>query len=278
MIENNAVIGSILENLDEIEIVYKDTYEPFQNDRGNTGDSKEYSIQEFIAAYLTRDYQIKKGCIYNKTSNSQNIDCVILAPNHPALTTPKREVILAEGVYAAVEVKPDIRNKSEFERGLKQIKSIKKLERELNIVDLSKLTGKAPREEWQNKIPAILFSHTSLEPNDLYEFLKEKINEGLITTDELPDLILTLDHGLYAFAPNIRKKPFGNWFIDNSKGKFTDTTMIQFCETSKEETLALFILQLLSLPSPTILYDNSLIIKYLKDIKNIAVCGYEFGK
>src|ERR1035437_672655 len=86
----NPVLGSLLENLDFIEIIFKETHDAFKNDRQNTGDSKEYTVQEFIECYLTNDFRIKKGSIYSKDSHSNNIDCVILAPNHPILTTPKR--------------------------------------------------------------------------------------------------------------------------------------------------------------------------------------------
>ncbi len=271
MFEQNAVIGSLLENLDQIEIVYKDTYTPFQNDRGNTGDSKEYSIQEFIAAYLTGEYRIEKGCIYSTAENSKNIDCVVLAPNHPLLTTPKRKIILAEGVYAAIEVKPDIKNKDEFERALKQVKSIKKLDRRTYIPNLSK------RVDFENKIPAIIFSVKSLAPNDLYSFLKDKISEGVVSIEELPDIILTLDNGLYVFAPDITRKPFGKFFIDK-KPSFTKTSMIQFCETTKAETLALFLIQFLNLPSPIMKNQDFILNEYLKNMKDIKICGFEFGE
>jgi hypothetical protein len=277
MIEQNAVIGSLLENLDQIEIIYKETYAPFKNDRGNTGDSKEYSIQEFVAAYLTKEYRIQKGCIYSTTDNSQNIDCVILAPNHPVLTTPKRQIILAEGVYAAIEVKPDIKNKDEFKRALLQVKSIKKLNRKTYVPDLSKLLGGQSRTEFENKIPVIIYSAKSLRPNKLYEFIKESIADGTTSLEELPDMILTLDNGLYVFAPDITRKPFGQFFIDN-KPDFTKTAMIQFCETTKAETLALFLLQFLNLPSPIMKNQDFILNEYLKSIKDIKICGFEFGK
>lgn len=125
----NAVIGSILENLRSIKIIFEPTEAIFRGDRTNTGDSKEYSVKEFVESYLTADFKVKKGKIYSLDQESANIDCVVLAPNHPRLITPKREVILAEGVFCAIEVKPDIKSlsaKSEFNRSLDQIKSVKK--------------------------------------------------------------------------------------------------------------------------------------------------------
>ncbi len=277
MIEQNAVIGSLLENLDQIEIIYKETYSPFQNDRGNTGESKEYSIQEFIAAYLTNEYRIEKGCIYSQQDHSQNIDCVVLAPNHPMLTTPKRKLILAEGVYAAIEVKPDIKNKDEFERALIQVKSIKKLNRRNYVPDFSKLLKKRPRPDFHNKIPSIIFSAKSLSPNDLVKFLKDKISANVITIEDLPDIILTLDNGLFVFAPDISYLPFGQFFLEKNSD-FSKTTLLQFCETEKSETLALFLLHFLNLPSPILKNQDFIINEYLKSITGFKICGYDFGK
>ncbi|MBP6755479.1 MAG: hypothetical protein KA210_04965 [Bacteroidia bacterium] len=270
----NAVIGTLLENLDFIEIIFKPTHEPFQNDRGNTGDAKEYTVQDFISSYLTNEYRIQKGCIYSKTSHSNNIDCVILAPNHPILTTPKRSVILAEGVYAAVEIKPDIYDKKEFSRGLEQVKSIKALERKTYLPDLKNLLKTQPTPDFAKKIPCILFSAKSLKPKDTVDFIKEKIKNGEFTIYDLPDMIVTLDNGLYVFSPDIKRTPYGNWFLKNTKG-FTDTTLIHFCKTTKEQTLTLFLLHLLNLPSPILKNSDFILNEYIQEIPNINLCGYK---
>lgn len=277
MPEINAVTGSLLENLDQIELIYKDTYEPFKNDKGNTGDAREFSIQEFIAAYLTSDFRIIKGSIYSQSSHSNNIDCVVLAPNHPMLTTPKRDIILAEGVYAAVEIKPDIRNKDEFYRGLMQVKSVKQLERKTYVPDFSKLFGSKPKSDFENKIPSVIFSVKSLEPADQYAFIKDLIASNKLTIYDLPNIILTLDNGLYVFSPDITTKPLGEWFL-KQRPEFTHTVMLHFCETPKAQTLALFLLNFLNLPSPTLMTQESILNEYLKNVPAMKVCGYEFGK
>lgn len=276
MIKNNAVIGSLLENLDQIEIIYKETYEPFKNDKGNTGDSKEYSVQEFIAAYLTNEYRVEKGSIYSQEGHSNNIDCVVLSPNHPMLTTPKRKIILAEGVYAAIEVKPNIKDKNEFKRALLQVKSIKKLNRKNYIPDFSKLMNKKPRPDFHNKIPSIIFASKSLSPKDLVSFIREKISSNIITIDDLPDIILTLDNGLFVFAPDITYTPFGPYFTEKNP-QFSKTVLLHFCETEKSETLALFLLHFLNLPSPILKSQDFIINDYLKSVSGFKICGYDFG-
>jgi len=270
---NNAVFGSLLENLDQIKIIYKETYDAFKNDKANTGNAKEYSIQEFIAAYLTSDYRIQKGVIYSKDSFSNNIDCVILAPSHPILTTPKRQIILAEGVYAAVEVKPDIRNKEEFARALQQVKSVKRLERE--TYNLSQLTT-GPLPDHQKRIPAVIFSAKSLDPNDQYTFIKQQIKDGNLTVNDLPDMILTLDHGLYSFSIDISTKLFGKLFLEEFR-EFTRTTMLHFCDAEQATTLALFISHLINLPSPTILMHSPILNKYM-NFPHLSISGFDYGK
>ena len=272
----NPVLGSLLENLDLIEIIFKETHDAFKNDRQNTGDSKEYTVQEFIECYLTNDFRIKKGSIYSKDSHSNNIDCVILAPNHPILTTPKRSIILAEGVFAAVEVKPDIANKIEFNRGLEQVKSIKALNRKTFIPDLSRLTKTAPTPDFKKKIPSIIFSAKSSSPDETYKFLYAKLESKELTIYDLPDIIVTLDNGLFVYSPMISTTLFGNYFLKNSPGTI-ENTLLHF-ETNKSETLALFIWHLLTLPSPVLMNSESLLIEYLSELKGIKIKGYRMEK
>ena len=60
-----------------------------------------------------------------------NIDCIICNPNHPHTIdhSGKHSIIFADGVDSVIEVKPDLQNKKELERGLEQIRSVKKLRR-----------------------------------------------------------------------------------------------------------------------------------------------------
>lgn len=69
-ISDNAVLGSLVENLDNIEIIFKETVPPFTKDRQNTGDSKELTVRDFLKAYLPGDFRVQKGVIFNKTTCS----------------------------------------------------------------------------------------------------------------------------------------------------------------------------------------------------------------
>ena len=60
------------------------------------------------------------------------IDCIVINPSHPFTVGDeggKASVIFTDAVDYVVEVKPDLSNDSEIERGLMQVKSVKRLNR-----------------------------------------------------------------------------------------------------------------------------------------------------
>lgn len=266
----NAVFGSILENLRAIEIVSEPTVEAFKGDRTNTGDSKELTVSQFIERYLPADFRVKKGIIYSQQGKSNNIDCVVLAPNHPALATPIREVILAEGVYAAIEVKPDISvltEKGELLRGLKQIKSIKILQREIEELDLSQLLKTAKKPDYYKKIPAVIFSQKSTSIENTINFIISKIKDGTLNDDEIPDLIVTLDKGLIMYTPHLSTTGIGNTFTPEQKQLFGEKVFLHFETAEKETILAIFLLIFLNFTPPSLLTSKFIIKDYLAQLQ-----------
>lgn len=263
----NAVIGSILESLRAIQIVYEPTIEIFKGDRANTGDSKELSVNEFIQSYLTTDYRVKKGKIYSINSESNNIDCVVLAPNHPNIITPKREVILAEGVYVAIEVKPDITTlteKSEFNRALKQVESIKKLERDVQRLDL--FINKNNKPKYFEKIPSIIFSKKSSDFDKIIEFIRNKVEGGELNPEELPDIIFSIEKGTLYYCPHFQHTSYYNMLNPIQKKIFKDEVFMEIKPVDNEEhiNLLIFILLFLNFEKPHIPISDFFIKKYLK--------------
>lgn len=272
----NAVIGSILENLRSIQIIYEPTVDIFKGDRTNTGDSKELSVNEFIQSYLTTDYRVKKGKIYSLDSESANIDCVVLAPNHPNLITPKREVILAEGVYCAIEVKPDLTSlskTSEFERSLKQIKSIKNLHRDLEKIDLS-ILGTPKKPKYFDKIPAILFSKKTADFKDIILKFREKTNDQSLGIDELPDVIFSIEKGLLFYTPHFSHTSYFNMLNDKQKQLFSGAVFMEVSTDDQHVNLLIFLLIFLSLEKPHTPMSDFFIKKYMNQIE--AKITYKF--
>lgn len=256
----NAVIGAIIENMQQIKIVFEPTPEAFVKDTKHTGDIKEVTVKEFLESFLPNSFAVKKGPIFNLDTTSQEIDCVILAPNHPKLITPKREVILAEGVFAAVEVKPDISTlteKSEFHRALVQIQSVKRLKRDLQVLFTE---GDVPDEIL--RIPCVIFSNKSRSALSTIEYMKECVANGTFDSKELPDLIVSLDKGIIFHSKYIEKTLFNNWVKQQSN--LHNGEKYIYLKTTEATTLSMFLLILLCFrePEPP-LYDH-IIKEYIK--------------
>ncbi|TDE08520.1 DUF6602 domain-containing protein [Dyadobacter psychrotolerans] len=271
--QQNPVFGSLIENLESIQIIFNPTTEVFKVDRDSTADKKEVTVQEFIRAYLTSDFRLTKGHIFSQTDSSQSIDCVVLAPNHPRLITPKREVILAEGVFAAVEIKPDIYDKRELLRGLQQIRSVKKLHRDVSSTEFPGL-GIEGLQEFQKKIPTAIFSGKSLTEENMYKFLKDLIDQGEFEITDLPDLILTLDNGLFVISPDMEYMPLGNILLDQDP-KTKSHHLFNFKGDSTATTLALFLIHLLCFPTAYLKEDEPILLKYLTNLTSFQTKAWE---
>ena len=96
-------------------------------------DRREGVINRFLEKYFPFPFRIVKGNIIDNYGNRSNsIDCIVLSPSHPYTVDPlngKASVIFADGVDYAIEVKPDLSQIKELERGLEQIRSVKRLRR-----------------------------------------------------------------------------------------------------------------------------------------------------
>jgi len=269
----NAVHGSIIENLRHLEIVYEPTVSAFKGDRTHTSESKEITISQFLKSYLPSDFQVKgQSKIYSRTQETQNIDCVVLSPNHPKLITPKREVVLAEGVFAAIEVKPDISTlteKSEFCRGLKQIKSVKQIERNIKRLDLTELTGNPPRDKYYDKIPAVIFAFKSTSLEKTITFIREKVNDNTIGYDEVPDLVVSLEKGIIYYSPILDKTGIAP--ILKSIGHSVPKSGFATIESTNKENNLIKFLELFfkfSASQPILQRSNFIVKKYLEDIES----------
>lgn len=261
----NPVIASLEENLRHIRVVAEPTVPGFTTDKGNTGDFRELTVQQFIASYLTTDYQLKKGSIFSKNATSNNIDCVVLFPNHPKLNTPVREVIIAEGVYSAIEIKPDIATLtegSEFHRGLQQIQSVKKIERKRVQLNLSALGGRPKQSDYFDRIPGIIFSFHSQALSNVIDYIRKVYTEKTISENELPDIVISIDKGILFYCPLIRETIFKP-YLDHLCSSYPDKVIVEIPETGNAQ-LIWFLRLFLALPKPSLSLTSSIIYDYLE--------------
>lgn len=189
----NSVLDALLETLRGPRVSFDETPSSFRGDRAQTGDAREYSVSELLLAYFPTTWTVKKGPIYDVNGErSQSIDSVLCVPDHPPMRTPQRDVILAEGVHSATEVKPDLSthsDKSEFHRGLLQIASVKRLYRQIEGVFPGRLTEDYP-------IPCALFTAIIRDIESAISYMDDFKQAEKVRPSELPDLIVALDKGV----------------------------------------------------------------------------------
>jgi len=166
------------------------------NTPNDIGVDREKAFKDFLKQYLPISYRVGKGEIIDNSSGPQSasIDCIICTPYHPYTfqeNTPG--LFFAEGVAAVIEVKPDITNLTELQRGIKQIQSVKKLTR--TLVEGCIMYGTSPLDKIRyRKIPSFLFSVKSSQLVTLKSNIESYLNS--IPLEEQPDSFIILDEGI----------------------------------------------------------------------------------
>ena len=120
-------------------------------------DRREETIHRFLKKFFPFPFRIVKGNITDSFGNQSNsIDCIVINPSHPHTLdgeNGKASIIFADGVDYAIEVKPDLSNNNEIERGLKQVQSVKKL-----IRVRQGLVRSSEGKESAKRIPTFIFA------------------------------------------------------------------------------------------------------------------------
>lgn len=164
-------------------------------------DFREYHFNKLIAKFFPFPYRITKGII-NDINNLQSasIDTLIIAPNHPHIISSsgdgKYSVILADGLDAAIELKPDISKTAELERGLKQIITVKKLRRYKSSIILQ---NKVSQEEieFSKTIPSFIFSIKACKnPIDTAKRIMDFYIKNNTLTSEQVDYVVINNKGI----------------------------------------------------------------------------------
>ncbi|MFJ5621998.1 DUF6602 domain-containing protein [Peribacillus loiseleuriae] len=187
-------------------------------------DFREHAVQDFVRRYYPFPYQISKGGIYDSYGNrSDSIDCLILHPNHPHTINShgKHSLIVADGVDAAIEVKPSLASKKELERALIQGISVKKLRRR---IDTLLLENRQHVLNLSKQIPYFIFSLEAKKDvkgtiNEIKTFYAENqtavidqldvvviLNKGLIVNYKYADL--------YPWKSNFTNEQKAGWLFE----------------------------------------------------------------
>lgn len=263
----NPILDAIFEYIDEFNMKFGETKETFRNAKLSTSDRKEKIVKDFFESFFPSEYKISRGEIFDYNNISNSIDCVIKTPNHPNLKTPMRpEIIIAEGVYAAIEVKPDIsvlNEKSELFRGLKQCKSVKKLTRNIKLSQIEKMDSNLDYK----KIPFIIFSKKSKDVEKTLDFIISHLENGNFEINEIPDVIFSLDGWLIYHTVNIRTSLFYSTFQqiglpDNQKSVF------MLFKGDINNLFCILLMILFKFPGPEYVLNDYIVNDYLLKLYN----------
>lgn len=266
--KNMRVIHDALrESLAAIDITFGPTLPSFKRDRLQTATGKERSVAQFLESYLPSDWSVKKGPIYdNHGGISAEVDCAICLPQHPPCRTPNRDIILAEGVYVAIEVKPDIRtltSKGEFARAVDQGVSVKKLQRKVDRFDfLEKATNLAVEVD---KLPYVIFAKEVADFEKTITFLDQYKNDAGISAWDLPDIVVGYKGGLIYHAPEIAHSIIKG-FIEKL-GKSSGEAYLLF--DTGTDTLIIFLALLFSFRFPIVQPTGLILKNYILPIQNL---------
>lgn len=228
-------------------------------------DRREECFKAFLQKYFPFPYRIVKGNIIDSYGGtSQSIDCIVLNPAHPYtidFNNTKASVIFADGVDYAIEIKPDLSSKSEIERALKQIQSVKRLRRKSTGIILEKRLTK-DQIECAKTVPGIIYANKTYKDLDkLFDVIFEYYDANDVPQIEQFDLLFVNNRVL---VYNIRP---------NSYEAYGEDEYLAFYECNREG-LALFLYELNCIPQCRPRIGENIISAYLDGIrpKEVQTC------
>ena len=174
-------------------------------------DFREHAVQSFLERFFPFPYRIAKGSIRDAHGNSSDsIDCVLCCPDHPHTVDShgKFQLLLADGVDAAIEVKPDIANRVELERGLAQGISVKGLRRVQ-----SGLIHHSPESQfgqYAHRVPYFIFAmKAKADPLDTGREIVAYYKEWETPRLDQADAVCVNDVGLFVNIQTAEMYPWG---------------------------------------------------------------------
>ena len=194
-------------------------------------DFREHAIQDFLARYFPFPYRIAKGNVIDSFgSESDSIDCLLVNPVHPHTidSHEKFTVILADGIDAAIEVKPNIQDRRELERGLIQIASLKECCRvESPIVLQNKYSDRII--EHSKRIPGFIFSmKAKANPVDTVNEVIQYYHDNSTPLELQVDFIVVNGHGIISNIKHPEEDPIWKGATGYGWEEWGDQTLAGF--------------------------------------------------
>ena len=114
-----------------------------------------------------------------------------------------------------------------------------------------------------HRIPCSIFAHRSQNADRTISFMKTCVKDGRLSSNELPDIIVTLDNGIIFHSLYIEESIFKTWVKQQSDIHQGEKYI--HLETSDEKTLGMFLLILLCVIPPEPIISAYIIKRYLEE-------------
>ncbi|WP_141503833.1 DUF6602 domain-containing protein [Paenibacillus luteus] len=234
-------------------------------------DFRELYFHSFLSKYFPFPYRIAKGGILDTYGNkSASIDCILCNPAHPYTVdnSGKFTVLLADGVDCAIEIKPDISNKEELIRGLKQIISLKRLLRSKSSIVV---TSKATQDEieYSKRIPSFIFSlKAKANIDDTVSEIIDYYRAEKVPLEEQIDYVVINGSGIII---NHKISQTNMRYVPDGVKKYG-----YFYEQWDDLTLAAFLLYINLSYGAIPMITDSILERYLYNIPRVKASRYDF--
>ena len=218
---------------------------------------RETALQGTLSNYFPFPFRVAKGGIVDSHGlKSTSVDCILVNPLHP-YTIDRREnfkLIFAEGVNAAIEVKPDISQKDELYRGLEQGLTVKALRRDETALVAPEEEGEEA-VEYSLRVPYFIFAmKAKADFLDTIDEILDFYSERDIDPLDQADAIVVDGVGILHNFP----VPAFNYFIEDG---LADPDW--FIEFGEDDTLAAFLRRLTLVVPPVPHMADPVLIPYL---------------
>lgn len=198
---------------------------------------RENAFRNFISRFYPLPYRVTKGKIYDSFNNepSLSVDCLVVNPAHPNLIdiSGKFQLLLADGIDFAIELKPNLTSREELERGLKQGISVKRLRRARSPLLLHNRPGITDAVmEISKQIPYFIFgTRVKKSVKDTVNEIVQYYSKNSTNVIDQIDAIIINRYGIiknvkisefFLYTWDIPKELKTGWFFE----KWEDTTLV----------------------------------------------------
>lgn len=192
----NYYVEMLKKSIKRIEADYD--FSAIINHNGSKGTFREYILKKFLIPFLPGCYGVSGGQAFDNAGNtSRQLDVAIYDRFFSYIAPYMDDFIYfpCESVYGSIEIK-SILNKQSFEDAIKNIASLKRLPRErvdsyyVNPMKPLKISNVAWDVQATNEYLGIIFAYEGASASTVLEYMKDVIDRGLTTRENLPNIIV----------------------------------------------------------------------------------------